>query len=175
VPVPRRRREGEPAQQADQHHLELNHRQVLPDAGPGPVPERHVHACRPARRGPQASLSWCSIDLSTWMIVPRGTSRPPILTSVSTSRIISDAGGNRRRVSWITIVMILSWRRALTSSVAPPWQTSAASARACSCHSGCAASNIKHQIMVTSVVPCPAKYMPLQLPMMKSSASRPCR
>ena len=78
VPVPRRRREGEPAQQADQHYLELNHRQVLPDAGPGPVPERHVHACRPARRGhtvgepvrmelagvgAQTPLSWCSIDL----------------------------------------------------------------------------------------------------------------
>jgi hypothetical protein len=57
--------------------------------------------------GPQASSSRCSIDLATWMIVPRGTSRPPILTSVRASRIISDAGGYSRRVSWITIVICI--------------------------------------------------------------------
>jgi len=51
VPVPRRRREGEPAQHPHQHQLQLRHRQVLPNAGPGPVPEWRVHVCRPARCG----------------------------------------------------------------------------------------------------------------------------
>jgi hypothetical protein len=52
---------------------------------------------------------------------------------------------------------VLRRRRASGSSVALPWHASCASARARSCHSGRAASNIRHQMMVTAVVSCPAK------------------
>ncbi|BAT12440.1 Os11g0119311 [Oryza sativa Japonica Group] len=53
---------------------------------------------------PQASLSRCSISLGTCTMVPRGTSMLPSFTSVRASRIITDAGGYSRSVSWITIV-----------------------------------------------------------------------
>ncbi|WVZ54749.1 hypothetical protein U9M48_005501 [Paspalum notatum var. saurae] len=45
---------------------------------------------------PQASLSvpaQCRPGHRTWMIVPRGTSRPPIVMSARAWRIIIDAGG----------------------------------------------------------------------------------
>lgn len=54
--------------------------------------------------GPQASMSRCSTEMATWMMVPRGTSTPPRLMPVRASRMISDPGGYNRRVSCITIV-----------------------------------------------------------------------
>jgi hypothetical protein len=63
------------------------------------VPGLHHAVGEPVRtelggvRTPGVLVLVQSIDLATWIIVPRGASRPPILTSVSASRIISDAGG----------------------------------------------------------------------------------
>jgi hypothetical protein len=54
--------------------------------------------------GPQASMSRCSTEMATWMMVPRGTSTLPRLMPVRASCMISDPGGYNRRVSCITIV-----------------------------------------------------------------------
>lgn len=51
-----------------------------------------------------------------------------------------------------------------------PPHISITSARTWSCHCGCDASSMRHQVAVTAVVSCPAKYIFLQLSTMKLSA-----
>lgn len=75
---------------------------------------------------------------------------------------------------WLVLVSLLTifiFGIDLTSGGRPSGQSSATSARALACHSGCRASNMRHQDDVRAVVSWPAKYMFLQLSTMKLSGS----